>query len=156
MLKSTLAILKLKLCSFAFYKNWRISKYFKILWSSEFLHNMKVVGLKKLNNFHFGHFFIWVLDQREILLFSSTWNHPCFYTPSSSLLETGERRRWWPPWLPAPRMATPLWGTDLPLPRIKHPLPPPLEPPPLASLVHATPLPLAPAAVGLKQQRHRP
>ena len=32
-------------------------KYFKIFWSSENLHNMKVVGLEKLNNFYFGHFF---------------------------------------------------------------------------------------------------
>ena len=33
---------------------------------------MKVVGLEKLNNFHFGHFFIGALDQREILFFSLT------------------------------------------------------------------------------------
>ena len=28
------------------------------LWSNQFLHNIKVVDLEKLNNFHVGHFFI--------------------------------------------------------------------------------------------------
>ena len=40
-------------------------------WSSENLHNMKVVDLEKLHNFHFGHFFIRALDQWEILVFNT-------------------------------------------------------------------------------------
>jgi len=28
------------------------------LWSNKFLHNIKVVDLEKMNNFHVGHFFI--------------------------------------------------------------------------------------------------
>jgi hypothetical protein len=33
------------------------------------LANSNVVEFEKLSNFHFGHFFIWVLDQREILFY---------------------------------------------------------------------------------------
>ena len=46
-------------------------KYLQILWYSENLHNMKVVDLEKLNNFHVGHFFIWALVQWQILVFTS-------------------------------------------------------------------------------------
>ena len=52
--------------------NLNFWKYFKTLWSSENLHNMKVVDLEKLNNFYFGHFFIWALVQWQILVFTST------------------------------------------------------------------------------------
>ena len=54
MSRVALAILKIKLCLF-------INKSFdgfQNLWSSEFLHNMKVVGLEKLSNFHVEYFFI--------------------------------------------------------------------------------------------------
>ena len=73
------------------WKFWWISKYFQILRSSEFLHNMKFVGLEKLNNFHFGHFFIWALDQWEILclqltpwVFGKFQNQPIHLSSSSA------------------------------------------------------------------------
>ena len=70
MSRAALAILKLKLCLFANESFGGFENILKILWPSEFLYNMKVIDLEKLHNFHDEHFFIWALDQREILFYS--------------------------------------------------------------------------------------
>ena len=58
MLKATLAFSKLKLCLFANEIFGGFQNNFKSFDQINFLHNMKVVGLEKLNNFYFGHLFI--------------------------------------------------------------------------------------------------
>ena len=121
--------------------NLKFWKYFKILWSNANLHNMKVVGHEKLNNFYFGHFFIWALDQWQILVYSGAPILFYFY-------KLVPRTRLQPPALLelccatavaflACRSPAPQFDVPLDLPELSRPhSTPPLAPSPLATTRH--------------------
>jgi len=97
-------------------------KYFQILWSSACLHNMKVVDLKKLNNFYIGHFFIWALDQWQILVYSQAPELFTFYKqvlPTFYLQPCRTVAAPPPPVFPPWFGFTPLWNAASPPPHVE-------------------------------------